>query len=81
MRLVSADSSSDFSLPASVTRKRLVVSAMWPITQQRGREHQLQPHRAAGEQDEFGGQQRDEQQPAVMPPPMPADSRGSTAIR
>ena len=32
MRLVSADSSSDLSLPASVTRKRLVVSARWPMT-------------------------------------------------
>ena len=32
MRLVSADSSSDLSLPASVTRKRLVVSARWPIS-------------------------------------------------
>ena len=32
IRLVSADSSSDFSLPASVTRKRLVVSARWPMT-------------------------------------------------
>jgi hypothetical protein len=51
-----------------------------PDQQHRRRQHQLQPGRAAGKQAVLGPSST-RKKAAVTAPPMPADSRGSTATR
>ena len=58
MRLVSADSSSDLSLPRLGDQEALGGERQVADQQQRRREHQLQPDRGAGQQPEFAADQQ-----------------------
>ncbi len=80
MRLVSADSSSDLSLPASVIRKRLVVSARWPMTRSAAGKTNLSQVAAADSRLNSTTSSTTNSSRVTMAA-LPADSRGSPAIR
>ena len=80
MRFVSADSSSDLSLPASVVKKRLVVSARCPITSNDAGKTSWS-HFPAPDNNPNSTSNRAVNSNSVMAAALPADKRGSPAIK
>ena len=80
MRALAADDASEASLPRSVIMKRLVISSTWPITSSTSGcmncSHMPWPVMSTK-----WVMSSSAATPAVTPAPMPALSRGSSAIR
>ena len=80
MRLVSADSSSDLALPSSVIKKRLVVSAKWPMSSRVAGSTSL-IHKPAEASMPPSSASSTTKSTAVITAAMPADKRGRAAIK